>query len=191
MTNKILIVYESTYGYIAQVANFLKDRLMEAGLDIDVIDVKRYKGLKVYPLEQYKGIVLGIFSGSGVSSFKKLKRTFLRKDLAQYRNDSHLVGVFTTRSFNITTLNEQEDEKFARYIIKKLGFTPDLCEVFKPVLNFSALSPIEPGDRKIIRFVCERDQKQLGIRLDYTGINDFRYWDNITAFADTFVSFLK
>lgn len=82
MKNKVLIAYESTYGYTTQVANFIKDKLVERGLETVVIDVKRSEDVEVYPLEQYKGIILGICIG--VSAFKKLKKSFFKKDLARY-----------------------------------------------------------------------------------------------------------
>lgn len=191
MENKILITYESTYGYIAQIANFIKDKLVERELETRVIDVKRSKDKEVYPLEQFKGIVLGV--ELFISAFKKLKKTFFKKDLAQYRDDSHFVAVFSTHPFMIGVLIDPpaEDEKFTRSISKKLGFTPDLCKFFNPVLDFTAFSPLKPDELKVIRSASRSRLKKHGIKLDSEGVNDFRDWDNIAAFADTFASLLK
>ncbi|MFW9950994.1 MAG: flavodoxin domain-containing protein, partial [Candidatus Thorarchaeota archaeon] len=151
--NKVLIAYESTYGYTTQVANFIKDKLVEHGLETVVVDVIRSKNVEVYPLEQYKGIILG--TCIGISAFKKLKKTFFKKDLAQYKDDSHFVAVFTNNPSNLVMLVEP-DNKYMRYISKKLGFIPDICEEFKPVLDFSASSPLASDDIKIFKFVSKK-----------------------------------
>jgi len=88
--SKVLIAYESKYGYTTQVANFIKDKLVERGLDTINVDVKRSEGVEVYPLKQYNGIILGLCIGT--SAFKKLKKSFFKKDLAQYKDDSHFVA---------------------------------------------------------------------------------------------------
>lgn len=186
-----MIAYESPYGYIAQIANFIKDKLVERELETILVDVVRAKDKDVYPLEQYKGIVLGI--EMFISKFKKLKKTFFKKDLAQYRDDSHFVALFSTSPMNIRILTDppDEDESFTRSMSKKLGFTPDLCKVFNPVLDFSAYSPLERDYIKIMRSAGGSNLKKQGITLDSNGVNDFRDWDNVTAFADSFASLLK
>ncbi len=72
-----------------------------------------------------------------------------------------------------------------------MGFTPDLVESFKPVLDFSPFSPLERDDRVISKSFYRLLAKKRGIELDYKGCNDFRDWDNISAFIDKFVSLLK
>ena len=185
--NKVLIAYESTYGYTTQVANFIKDKLAKRGLETVIVDVKRSEGVEVYPLEQYNGIILGLCIGT--SAFKKLKKTFFKKDLAQYKDDSHFVAVFTNSPSHMRMLIEPHKgrEKYVRYISKKLAFVPDACEEFKPVLDFSAFSPLDSSDKKLARFFC----KKKGIEVDRNGSNDFRDWDNIAAFADAFADLLK
>ncbi|MFX1476988.1 MAG: flavodoxin domain-containing protein [Promethearchaeota archaeon] len=185
---KVLIAYESIHGYTTQVVNFIKDRLVELGLDVLTCDVIRNKNQEVYPLEQYKGIIVG--TCVGVSAFKKLKKTFFKKDLVQYKDDSHFVAVFTNSPDHIVALVKPSDNYY-RYISKKLGFTPDMCEVFKPVLDFTAFSPLSSDDKKIFRFISRTKLRKGGIEVDLNGVNDFRDWDNIAAFADRFASLLQ
>ena len=187
--NKVLIAYESEYGYTTQVANFIKDKLVERGLDTITVDVKRSEGVEVYPLEQYIGIVLGFCIGW--SAFKKLKKMFLKKDLAQYKDDSHFVAAFTNSPSYLVMLVEPDNDKYVRYVSKKLGFTPDACKEFKPVLDFTASSPLASDDMKIIRFVSKRKLMKRGIEVDLDGVNDFRDWDNIAGFANSFADLLK
>jgi len=187
--SKVLIAYESMYGYTTQVANFIKDKLVERGLETVVIDVKRSEDVEVYPLEQYKGIIVGIFLF--LSSFKKLKKNFFKKDLARYKDDSHFVAVFTNNPSHLVMLIEPDNNKFVKYISKKLGFVPDACEVFKPVLDFTAFSPLTSDDRKIFKFICKRKLIKRGIEVDLNGVNDFRDWNNIAAFSDSFTALLK
>ena len=84
------------------------------------------------------------------------------------------------------------DEKMLSInLSKKLGFTPDMCEEFKTVLDFSASSPLESGDKKMYRFISKRKLIKNGIEMVLNGVNDFRDWDNIGAFADSFATLLK
>jgi len=88
-------------------------------------------------------------------------------------------------------LVEPDNNKYEQYISKKLGFIPDVCEEFKPVLDFTAFSPLASDDRKIFKFISKRKLIKRGIEVDLNGVNDFRDWDNIAAFADTFGTLLK
>lgn len=185
--NKVLIAYESRYGYTTQVVNFLKEKLVEHGLDVVAFDVMRSKNVEVYTLEQYKGIILG--TCIGVSAFKKLRKSFFKYDLARYKDNSHFVAVFTNSPSHIRILIEPHKgrEKYLKYISKKLGFVPDMCEVFKPVLDFTAFSPLDRSDKKISKMFC----RSKGIKVDFNGSNDFRDWKNITAFADNFINLFE
>lgn len=187
--NKVLIAYESEYGYTTQVANFIKDKLVERGLDTISVDVKRSEGVEVYPLEQYKGIIIGTHIGT--SAFKKLRKTFFKKDLAQYKDDSHFVAVFSNSPTHMILLVKPDNDNYTRYVSKKLGFVPDALEVFKPVLDFTASSPLRSDDLKMYRFISKRKLKIGGIEVDLNGVNDFRDWNNIAAFADAFAELLK
>ena len=189
--NKVLIAYESEYGYTTQVANFIKEKLEDRGLEIVIVDVKRSENVEVYPLEQYSGIILGLCIS--VSAFKNLKKTFFKKDLAQYKDDSHFVAVFTNSPSYLVMLVEPESsrDKYVKYMSKKLGFIPDACEEFKPVLDFTAFSPLASDDIKIFKFVSKRKLIKGGIEVDLNGVNDFRDWDNIAAFANAFADLLK
>ena len=187
--SKVLIAYESEYGYTTHVANFIKDKLEEHGLETVVIDVKRTENVEVYPLEQYNGIVFGFCIGW--SAFKKLKKTFLKKDLAQYKDNSHFVAVFTNSPSYLVMLVEPDNDKYVRYVSKKLGFIPDACEEFKPVLDFTAFSPLASSDKKMFKFISKRKLMKREIDVDLNGVNDFRDWDNIAAFANAFADLLK
>ena len=79
MKKKVLIIYHSEYGYVTQIANFIKDRLQKKGLEVITVDVIRNQNTEVYPLEQYSGIILGI--DQGVWRLKKLKKSFLKEIL--------------------------------------------------------------------------------------------------------------
>ena len=185
--NKVLIAYESEYGYTTQVVNFLKERLVEHGLDVVAFDVKRSQNIEVYPLEQYKGIIIG--TCIGVSAFKKLRKTFFKIDLARYKDNSHFVAVFTNSPSHIRILIEPQKgrEKYLKYISKKLGFVPDMCEEFKPVLDFTPFSPLDSSDKKVFKMFC----RSKGIEVNFNGSNDFRDWNNITAFANNFVKLFE
>ena len=185
--NQVLIAYESPYGYTTQIANFIKDKLEEYELETVVIDVIRSKNKEIYPLAQYKGIILG--TSTKISAFKKLKKTFFKKDLAQYKDDSHYVAVFTNSPSNLEMLVEPDD-KYMQYIIKKLGFIPDLCEVFNPVLDFTPFSPLTSDNIDLYRIICKKKLIQNGIEVDLNGVNDFRDWKSIEEFADNFSALL-
>ncbi|MFX1477323.1 MAG: hypothetical protein ACFFCI_04255 [Promethearchaeota archaeon] len=190
MTKKVLIAYESRYGYVTQVANFVKDILIEKGLETINLDVERMSTVAVYPLEQYQGIIIGICEN--ISAFKKLKKTFIKKDLGQYKEDSHPVAVFTNSPLNIPVLfkPESEHERYQLHITKKFRFRPDICEIFKPVLDFTAFSPLE-SYIKSFRKSISRKAKGVGIELDYKGVNDLRDWPNIKKFTERFIMLLN
>ncbi len=49
MEKKVLIIYHSEYGYVKQIANFIKDRPQKKGLEVITVDVIRNQNTEVYP----------------------------------------------------------------------------------------------------------------------------------------------
>ena len=190
MGKKVLIVYHSNYGYVAQIANFIKDRLLEKGLAVVTVDVIRSQNIEVYPLEQYSGIILGV--NQGLWELKKLKKSFLKEDLPYYKKQQHSVGYFENVVNPGPLLRKDKNEQRSRkYLKKKLGFIPDLVEIFKPVLDFSPFSPLERDELVLTKSFTRLVMRKSGIVIDYKGCNDFRDWDNISSFADKFIALLK
>ncbi|MFW9879395.1 MAG: hypothetical protein ACFFG0_40480, partial [Candidatus Thorarchaeota archaeon] len=141
MKKKVLFVYHSKYGYVAQIVNFIKDRLLKKELEVITVDIIHNQNTEVYPLEQYSGILLGI--NEGPCELKKLKKSFLKTDLAYYKNEGCPVGLFEN-GVNPGPLirKDKNKERFLKYLKKKMGFIPDLVETFNPALDFSPFSPV-------------------------------------------------
>ncbi|MFX1316198.1 MAG: hypothetical protein ACFE9T_10065 [Promethearchaeota archaeon] len=175
---------------MTQIANFIKDRLLEKGLAVVTVDVIRNQNIEVYPLEQYNGIILGV--NSGLWELKKLKKSFLRGDLSYYKKQQRLVGYFENDVNPGPLLRmDKNKQRLLKYLKKNLGFIPDLVEIFKPVLDFSPFSPLERDEEVMTKAFTRLVMRKKGIDIDYNGVNDFRDWDNISLFADKFVSLLK
>ncbi|MFX1572835.1 MAG: hypothetical protein ACFFB0_08800 [Promethearchaeota archaeon] len=190
MEYRILIVYRSEYGYVTQIAKFIKDRLLKKGLEVITVDVTRDQNTEVYPLEQYSGIMLGI--NQGLWELKKLKKSFLKTDLAYYKRQQLPVVLFENYvNPGLLLRKDKNKERFLKYLKKNLGFIPDLVNIFNPVLDFSPFSPVERDDRVISKTFTRLLAKKSGIVIDYKGCNDFRDWNNIALFADKFIVLLK
>jgi menaquinone-dependent protoporphyrinogen IX oxidase len=190
MGKKVLIIYHSNYGYVTQIANFIKDRLLEKEVAVVTVDVIRSQNIEVYPLEQYSGIILGV--SQGLWELKKLKKSFLEGDLSYYKKQQHPVGYFenVVNPGSLIRMDKNK-QRLLKYLKKKLGFLPDLVEIFKPVLDFSPFSPVERGELVISKAFTRLVMRKKGIEIDYKGVNDFRDWDNISLFVDKFASLMK
>lgn len=190
MGKKVLIAYHSNYGYVSQIANFIKDRLLEKGLAVVTVDVIRSQNIAVYPLEQYSGIILGV--NQGLWELKKLKKSFLNTDLAHYKIQHRPIALFRNGVNPGPLIRKDKNRvRFLKYLKKKLGFLPDLVETFNPVLDFSPFSPVERDELVISKAFTRLVMRKKGIVIDYKGCNDFRDWDNISSFADKFNALLK
>jgi menaquinone-dependent protoporphyrinogen IX oxidase len=198
MVNKrVLIVFSSTYGHIAEIAHEISKTLEEKGLAVDVTDLGRTRRNRWPNIDQYDGILAGSCSGNTISyglqidgkqTLKRELRNFFNMNIQEIIQKNKFLGVFRSNPFDIDVIINPEpaDAFFEQVLINKYGFKPPMCAVFGPVVDFSRSTKLKYETRVDLRRKVKVLSKHTGIVFDMRGYNDFRDWDRIHNFSIEF-----
>ncbi|MFW9942485.1 MAG: hypothetical protein ACFFFT_15710 [Candidatus Thorarchaeota archaeon] len=198
MVNKrVLIVFSSTYGHVAEIAHEMSKSLEEKGLVVDLTDLVRTRKSKWPYMDLYDGILAGSCSGNTISYGLQIDgRQTLRKELRNFFNiniqeiiqKNKFLGVFRSNPFDLNVIisPEQADSFFEKVLIERYGFKPPMCAVFGPVIDFSRSTKLKYETRVDLRRKVKVMSKHTGIEFDMRGYNDFRDWDRIYKFSTEF-----
>jgi len=202
MANKrVLIVFSSTYGHVAEIAQEISKTLEEKGLAVDLIDLRKTRRNKWPYMEQYDGILAGSCSGNTISfgvqgdgkhTLKRELRNFFNINIQEIIQKDKFLGVFRSNPFDLHVIISPEpaDAFFEQVLIERYGFKPSICAVFGPVINLSRSSKMKYETKQDLRRKIKVLSKRTGIEFDMKGYNDFRDWDRIHNFSTKFAEML-
>ena len=202
MANKrVLIVFSSTYGHVAEIAQEISKTLEEKGLAVDLMDLRKTRRNKWPYMEQYDGILAGSCSGNTISfgvqgdgkhTLKRELRNFFNINIQEIIQKDKFLGVFRSNPFDLHVIISPEpaDAFFEQVLIERYGFKPSICAVFGPVINLSRSSKMKYETKQDLRRKIKVLSKRTGIEFDMKGYNDFRDWDRIHNFSIKFAEML-
>ena len=160
MNTKVLVTYASKYGATREIAEKIGQVIAEAGLETDVLPLK-----KVTSLNPYDVVVLG--SALYIGRWRKEARKFIRR--YEQKLAARDVRIFLSGP---TGEGGAEAVREAWHLSKKLGrslehIAPRDVIVFRGAIDVDKLSDLE-------KWMIKRVEAPVG---------DFRDWDAITAWA--------
>lgn len=192
LNQKVLMVCSSKYGYIVDIAYFIIEKLNKEGIENDFIRLDMDRPRKWPSLDQFNGMIIGSYKETFRFWGKNVKK-FVRRSIEFM--DNKVTAIFTSDPTNIEMLLDpiKAKEDLEKKLLKSFNITPDLCEVFGPVLDFSKKSILRKENVSVndLRSMGRRVAKKTGIQFDYKGYNDFRNWVQIDDFVIEFINLLE
>ena len=184
LNNKVLIVYCSRYGTTEEIAMKIASELEELGSQIDLINLKTIEK-KFWPnINKYRAIIIGTSIKMG--KWTKEIKQYIELNLLNLRNYAFPIGIFIISG--LASDPNKHDELREKYIEKPLRnykLTVSLYEIFAGVLDLTDASKLSWLDKKIVEAMAKEDQN---IKINQK--NDFRNWQNISHFVQTYYNLI-
>jgi len=194
VSKKILIAYGSRYGSTEEIAYSMAEILANAGLETQLIDVRRTKQKDWPPLASFDGVLVG--SGIKIGRWTKEATVFLKThadELKGLKAQGLVVGAFV--SCGMASTPGQQDEarrKYLEEVLTNVGITDvvDTYDAFGGVYDLSPSAPIGFLDKRMLGMAAKQMAKD-GTPLTEGARNDLRDWDQIRTFTEHFAQLVK
>ena len=190
INKKVLIVNEqkdASSRYISEISDEIAKILVQRGFITQIIDLGKTSKKKWPLISDYDAVLLGTWSivkklSFGIKEFPPRPLKFLRNNEPEFHKRKIFFGLFVSDPHLIKMIEDpvKIKEELELIIKTQLPITPDIYDLFGPVINIRDLSGYEK-DRCID--LLRRISKRTGSQIDYNGINDFRNWNQIRDFA--------
>ncbi len=193
MVKKVLIAFGSRYGSTEEIARAIAETLEQAGLNTQLLDLKRTKEKEWPRLEPFDAVLVG--SGIKIGRWTGETSRFLKKhadELKALKTKGLVVGVFV--SCGTASTPEKREEARQTYIekvITELGIRDavDACDAFGGVYDLSPSAPMGFLDKKMLAMGSQQMIKDG--QLTEGARNDLRDWNQIRTFAEHFADLVK
>ncbi len=181
-TKKIAIIYGTRTGSTEEIAQKIRETLSIQGIASDIFDIDKYFTLSATQLGHFQGFLLGsgIKIGQWTSSMKKF--ILANKELLNRHKDQ--LGVF------VSCGNAYRPDKVAKAKVDFVdlhmgnwGIEPAISAAFGGVFDFSKASKLGFLSKAALKMVSKSDPD---LQLDFKSKNDFRDWQAIQNFAETY-----
>jgi len=183
MPKKVLIAFGTRFGSTEEVSIKFKQTLEENGFLVDLVNLKAKNKVKPNTVG-YSGILIG--SGIRITRWTKEAKKFLKNNVKAINENKILTGIFLCSGEASNPEDRPEViEKYLVDIFKEYGLNLGenvLYDAFGGVFDLSKTSNLSWMNRRMLKMVAEEDPNiVLNERKDY------RDWDQINAFLDTFM----
>ena len=174
---KLLVVYATTDGTTARIAERIEEAARAAGADADVLEAAALP--KGFAPSRYDAILVG--ASMHAQGYQRAAKRFVLRHADVLRTRPS--GFFSVcLSILSTNLGERaESRRIAEEFPAKLGWTPDVVEVFAGALMFSRYGFFRRLAMKVIA------KKEMG-SVDATRDTVFTNWEDVDRFARDFVA---
>lgn len=192
---KVLIAYGSRYGSTEEIAHAIAEILERAGLETQLIDLRRTKQKQWPSIAPFDGVLVG--SGIRIGRWTKEAIAFLKANAGEFKalkTKGLVVGAFVSSGMASTPGQEEEARrKYLEAVFAKLGMTGavDTYDAFGGVYDLSPTAPMGFLDKRMLGMAAKQMVKDTGTPLKEGARNDLRNWDQIRTFAEHFVQLVK
>ncbi|MFW9906256.1 MAG: flavodoxin domain-containing protein [Candidatus Thorarchaeota archaeon] len=183
MPKKVLIAYGTRFGSTEEVSLKFKQTLEENGFIVDLVNLRAKK--KANPtITEYFAVLIG--SGIRITRWTKEAKKFLENNVKAINEKKILTGVFLCSGE--ASNPEKRSEVIEKYLVDvftefglNLGENV-LYDAFGGVFDLSKTSNLNWMNKRMLKMAANEDPNiVLNERKDY------RDWDQINAFLDTFM----
>jgi menaquinone-dependent protoporphyrinogen oxidase len=192
LNRKVLLVYNSKYGYVKEIIDAISKKLKEHDIESHIVDISKSKESNWPNISEYNGVIFG--SNAGKFKFLPGKMLFFIKSNLDNLLTSKLPFAFFRSDpiYSEMLLDPDKARKdLEKSMLRHFGFNLPLYQVFGPVLDFSSRSKLDHDSRKRKRLDAKRISKKTGLEFDYKGYNDFRDWQQIEEFTQDFIKLIQ
>ncbi len=194
MSKKILIAYGSRYGSTEEIAHTMAEILENAGLETQLLDLRRTKHKDWPPLTSFDGVLVG--SGIKIGRWTKEVSAFLKThadELKALKPKGLVVGVFVSSGMASTPGQQEEARrKYLEEVLTNIGIIDAVAtyDAFGGVDNLSPSAPMGFLDKRMLSMAAKQMAKD-GTPLTEGARNDLRDWDQIRAFTEHFAELVN
>jgi len=175
--NKMVVLYGSSEGQTAKIANALAAVLREKGEMVDVIDGQRVP--TDFSLAPYHAIIIG--ASLHVGGYQSSIRRFIQ----QHRQAlEHIPTAFFSVSLTEAYPHPEEKARLKQLLAKFLqetGWHPQKIASFAGSLAYSKYGFIK-------RMIMQRIARKVGAPTDTSRDYEYTNWEAVTHFAESFVA---
>jgi menaquinone-dependent protoporphyrinogen IX oxidase len=194
LNKRVLVAFYSKYGYVEEIVKTISDILSGEGLQVDLLNLEKISKSKWPSIDEYNGIIVGSCMSSLMTFWKKEVKNFININLDKFMNTNKTLGFFYSdpRILNLI-LNPKGAKKVSENTMNaKFGFIPKFCDDFGPAFDLAhGFKKLSPEDRDRIRGKVKKISKETGIEFNYKGFNDFRDWNKIQEFTQSFSKMIR
>ena len=169
-----LIYYGTSEGQTAKIATRIRDRLVERGVTVEVIEAP---GRPVFDPEVYDAVLIGDSIHVGHYHRPVLKSIAEHRDVLSTLRTGFFSVCLTAKS------DAPEDQAVAKGfvdgMIEATQWRPDRVGIFAGALQYSKYGLIK---RWMMRRIAESEQGDTDTSHDY----EYTDWPSVDAFADAF-----
>lgn len=177
---KVLVAYCTRFGASEGVAEEIAKVVRDHGPAVDLVNLKEQKKVDV---SQYDGFVVG--SSIKIGRWTKEAKNFLKKNGERMRGKPLALFVCCGDAIE-EEKKEEARKKYVQVLIEDLNLEVTLFEVFPGIFDFSTGSRMGWLEKKMMK-AATKDDPEFAAKVDTDKMNDFRDWDEIRAFALSFV----
>ena len=194
MSKEILIAYGSRYGSTEEIARAMAEILENAGLETQLLDLRRTKQKDWPPLASFDGVLVG--SGIKIGRWTKEATAFLKThadELKGLKAQGLVVGVFVSSGMASTPGQQEEARrKYLEEVLTNVGIADAVAtyDAFGGVYDLSPSARMGFLDKRMLGMAAKQMAKD-GTALTEGARNDLRDWDQIRTFTEHFAQLVK
>ena len=178
--NKVLIVYGSRYGATEEIALKMASELKKLSIQTNLINLKNIEQHYWPNITDYKAIIIG--SSIKMGKWTKEIKKFIEINLDDLRKYTNPIGLFVTSGLASNPDRYEElKEDYIEKPLQKYHLSVTIFDVFAGVLDLTSSSKFSWLDKKIVNAMAKEDQS-----IKPKEKNDFRNWQKIIAFVDSY-----
>jgi len=173
---KLLVVYATTDGMTARIAERIGEALRAAGSSADVLNAAALPN--GFDPSRYDGILVG--ASMHAQGYQRAATRFVRRHGEALR--ARPSGFFSVCLSILSTNPEEraESRRLAQEFPAKLGWKPDIIEIIAGALTFSRYGFLR---RMAMKAIAKREMGSV----DATRDTVFTNWDDVDRFARSFL----
>jgi menaquinone-dependent protoporphyrinogen oxidase len=185
--NKVLVAYGTRYGATEEISQKIANTLEHRGISPDLLNLGETKSKNWPSISNYKGIIVG--SGIKATMWTKGVKSFLNKNKENLQKNDSKFGMFSVGLDAAVYLKEAR-ELIAEKLKEKHELEADIHIAFGGVIDLSENSKHGKAIKSLIKSIAKKMQEDSGLEIEMEGCNDYRDWENIVKFAESFADML-
>lgn len=172
---RILILYATSYGQTARIANRMADVLRRMGCDVTVVDARQNGAL--VRLDTFDGVIVG---GSLIArGFQPAVDRFVRANVEALNRLPTLFFQVSASAGSTKPASRDAAERLLDRYLRTTGFRPDLSASIAGAINYTRYNPF-------LRWYMKRASRLNGGSTDTSRDHEYTDWAQVEQLAQVF-----
>jgi menaquinone-dependent protoporphyrinogen oxidase len=178
-TPKVLIVYGTTHGQTATIANFLQLTLEQRGCEVTLSNVKESP---TPPLDVFDGIIVG--ASIIARGHQPAIATFIRNNLEALKAVPSAFFSVSASAGSSREAGRAAARRVRDAFLAETGFRPDLTECIAGAIKYTRYN-------FLLRWYMKKASRMNGGSTDTSRDHEYTDWGQVKDFAQQFAELVK